>query len=316
MVLGKDRREWKAEYFVKVHRLLRQYNRVFICDADNVTSKQFQDIRKGMRGMGDVLMGKNTMMKRALRELVPEMPEIDRLIPLIKGNIGFVLTNDDLKEVRDLINTFTVPAAARSGSIAPVPVVVPPQQTALGPEKTSFFQALAVPTKISRGAIEITSPVNLLKPGDKVSESAAMLLNMLKISPFTYGFDILQVYDNGSVFDPAILDISDDDIRGRFMAGVQNVAAVSLAIGYPTVASVPHSIANSFKNLMAVAAATEIDFPQVAQLKAFLADPSAFASAAPVEEAQEEAKEEAAASESDSDSSDGGGMFDMFGDSD
>jgi len=316
MVLGKDRREWKAEYFVKVHRLLRQYNRVFICDADNVTSKQFQDIRKGMRGMGDVLMGKNTMMKRALRELVPEMPEIDRLIPLIKGNIGFVLTNDDLKDVRDLINTFTVPASARSGSIAPVSVVVPPQQTALGPEKTSFFQALAVPTKISRGAIEITSPVNLLKPGDKVSESAAMLLNMLKISPFTYGFDILQVYDNGSVFDPAILDISDDDIRGRFMAGVQNVAAVSLAIGYPTVASVPHSIANSFKNLMAVAAATEIDFPQVAQLKAFLADPSAFVSAAPAEEAQEEAKEEAAASESESESDDGGGMFDMFGDSD
>lgn len=316
MVLGKDRREWKAEYFVKVHRLMREYNRVFICNADNVTSKQFQDIRKGMRGIGDVLMGKNTMMKRALRELVPEMPELDRLIPLIKGNVGFVLTNDDLKEVRDMINTFTVPAAARSGSIAPVAVIVPPQQTALGPEKTSFFQALAVPTKISRGAIEITSPVNLLKVGDKVSESAAMLLNMLKISPFTYGFDILQVYDNGSVFDPAILDISDDDIRARFMSGVQNVAAVSLAIGYPTVASVPHSIANSFKNLMAVAAATDIEFPQVAQLKAFLADPSAFASAAPAEEAKEEEKEEAPASESDSDSSDGGGMFDMFGDSD
>merc|ERR1719402_759098 len=243
-------------------------------------------------------------MKRALRELVPEMPEIDRLIPLIKGNIGFVLTNDDLKEVRDLINTFTVPAAARSGSIAPVPVVVPPQQTALGPEKTSFFQALAVPTKISRGAIEITSPVNLLKPGDKVSESAAMLLNMLKISPFTYGFDILQVYDNGSVFDPAILDISDDDIRGRFMAGVHNVAAVSLAIGYPTVASVPHSIANSFKNLMAIAAATEITFPQAEAMKAFLADPSAFAVAAPAAEDKADdgpaAKEESA---SDSDSS-------------
>merc|ERR1739848_747441 len=125
--------------------------------------------------------------------------------------------------------TFTVPAAARSGAIAPVAVVVPPQQTALGPEKTSFFQALAVPTKISRGAIEITS-----------------LVNLLKISPFTYGFDIMHVYDNGSVFDPAILDITDDDIRSRFLSGVQNVAAASLAIGYPTVASVPHSIANSF----------------------------------------------------------------------
>jgi len=269
MVLGRDRREWKADYFTKFHKLLREYNRIFICDANNVSSKQFQDIRQGMRGYGDVLMGKNTMMKRAIKDLLAEKPELEKLVPLITGNIGFVLTNGDLKEVRSLIETFTLPANAKAGSKAPVPVIVPPQQTALGPEKTSFFQALAIPTKINRGSIEITSPVNLLKVGDKVSESAAMLLNMLKISPFSYGFDIITVYDCGTVFNPEILDISDDDIRSRFLAGVQNVAAVSLAIGYPTVASVPHSIANSFKNLMAIAAATEISFPQVASLKVY-----------------------------------------------
>jgi large subunit ribosomal protein LP0 len=312
MVRGKDRRQWKADYFDKVHRLLRQYNRVFICDADNVSSKQFQDIRKGMRGYGDVLMGKNTMMKRAIREILSDAPELERLIPLIQGNVGFVLTNDDLKEVRDLIQTFTVPAAARAGSIAPVKVIVPAQQTALGPEKTSFFQALAISTKINRGCIEITSPVPLLEVGDKVSESAAMLLNMLKISPFTYGFDIKNIYDAGTVFDPMILDITDDDLRSRFLSGVQNVAAVSLAIGYPTVASIPHSIANAFKNLMSVAAATEISFPQVESMKAFLADPSAFA----VEEVAEAAadEEEAKPAESESESDDSmGGMFDMFG---
>merc|ERR1739838_865011 len=60
-----------------------------------------------------------------------------------------------------------------------------------------------------------------------------------------------------------------------------NVAAVSLAIGYPTIASVPHQIAAGFANLMAIAAATEIDFAEAAQLKAFLADPSAFAQQIP-----------------------------------
>merc|ERR1739848_690619 len=195
-----------------------------------------------------------------IRDMIHEQPELERLLPLIKKNVGFVLTNGDLKEIRDLVMTFTVPAAARSGSIAPVPVTVPPQNTGLGPEKTSFFQALAIPTKISRGSIEITSPVKLLEEGDRVSESAAMLLNMLKISPFTYGLDIITIYDAGSVYDPAILDITEDDIRGRFMSGVQNVASVSLAIGYPTVASVPPSIANAFKNVMAVAAATDIEF--------------------------------------------------------
>jgi len=316
MVRGKVRSEWKASYFQKVHKLLNQYEKVFICDADNVTSRQFQDIRQGMRGRGDVLMGKNTMMKRAIREMVNEKPELERLLPLIRKNVGFVLTNGDLKEIRDLIMTFTVPASARSGAIAPVEVVVPPQNTGLGPEKTSFFQALAIPTKIARGAIEITSPVKLLEIGDKVSESAAMLLNMLKISPFTYGLDILTVYDSGSVFDPAILDITEDDIRGRFLGGVQNIAAVSLAIGYPTVASVPHSIANAFKNVMAIAAATDIEFAQVAQMKAFLADPSAFAVVAAVAETTEAPKEEAAAAEESDEDSDGSGMGGLFGDDD
>jgi large subunit ribosomal protein LP0 len=311
MVRGRVRREWKAEYFQKVHRLLTTYEKIFICDADNVTSKQFQDIRQGMRGRGDVLMGKNTMMKRAIKEILGDKPELEKLLGLIRGNVGLVLTNGDLKEIRDLILTFKVPANARSGSIAPVPVVVPAQNTGLGPEKTSFFQALAIPTKIARGAIEITSNVNLLGVGDKVSESAAMLLNMLKISPFTYGLDILQCYDSGSVFDPSILDITEDDIRAKFMSGVANVASVSLAIGYPTIASVPHSIANGFKNLQAIAAVTDITFPQVEQLKAYLADPSAFAVAAPVaEEAAPVA--EAAKEESESESDDDFGM-DMFG---
>jgi large subunit ribosomal protein LP0 len=311
MVKG-DRQAWKQAYFEKANGLLGKYERIFICDADNVSSKQFQDIRTGMRGHGDVLMGKNTMMKKAIRECAANNPSLEKLLPLIKQNVGFVMTNGDLKEVRDLINTFKVPAAARAGAISPLDVSVPAQTTTLGPEKTSFFQALSIPTKITRGMIEITANVPLLATGVKVGQSEATLLNMLNIRPFEYGFDILHVYDSGSVFDPCILDITEEDLRQRFCAGVANVAAVSLNIGYPTIASVPHSIANGFKNIMAVAAATDIEFPEVEQLKAYLADPSAFASAAPVEEAKAEETAAAAPVESEEESDDDMG-FDMFG---
>jgi len=310
MVKG-DRQAWKQAYFEKANGLLAKYERIFICDADNVSSKQFQEIRCGMRGHGDVLMGKNTMMKKAIREAAANNPSLEKLLPLIKKNVGFVMTNGDLKEIRDLINTFKVPAAARAGAISPVDVVVPAQPTTLGPEKTSFFQALSIPTKITRGLIEITSNVPLLETGCKVGQSEATLLGMLNIRPFEYGFDILHVYDSGSVFDPCILDITEDDLRARFCSGVANVAAVSLQIGYPTIASVPHSIANGFKNLMAVAAVTDIEFPEVEQLKAYLADPSAFAAAAPVEEAKVE-ETAAAPVEEESESDDDMG-FDMFG---
>merc|ERR1712117_217314 len=96
----------------------------------------------------------------------------------------------------------------------------------------------------------------------------------------TYGLVVQKVYDSGSVFDPEILDITDDDLKAKFMAGVANVAAVSLAISYPTIASVPHSVVNGMKNLLAVAAVTDISFKEAEMLKEFLADPSKFAAAA------------------------------------
>ena len=56
----------------------------------------------------------------------------------------------------------------RAGALAPVDVVVPAQNTGMGPEKTSFFQALAIPTKITKGTIEIIKDVELIKVGDYV----------------------------------------------------------------------------------------------------------------------------------------------------
>jgi len=299
---------------MKMIALLDEYPKCFLVGADNVSSKQMQQIRMSMRGVGVVLMGKNTMMRKAIRGHMNNNPDLERLLPHIKGNIGFVFTDGDLIEVRDKLLENKVAAPARAGAIAPVDVIVPAQNTGLGPEKTSFFQALAIPTKISRGTIEIINDVKLLKPGDKVGASESTLLNMLKISPFTYGLEIEQVYDQGTVFSPEVLDITDDDIRAKFMEGVRNVASVCLQIGYPTVASVPHSIVNGFKNLLAIAAETEITFPEAEQMKAFLADPSAFAVAAPAAAAEEApaTAAEAAPEESEEESDDdmGFGLFD------
>lgn len=104
---------------------------------------------------------------------------------------------------------------------------------------------------------------------------------MLGISPFSYGLTVKQVYDSGAIFSPDILDIKPEDLRNKFLEGVKNIASISLQIGYPTVASVPHSIANGFKNLLAIAAVTDIEFEQAKTLKEYLKNPSKFAAAAP-----------------------------------
>jgi len=277
-----DKTTWKANYFTRLVQLMDEYPKCFIVGADNVGSKQMQQIRIGLRGSAVVLMGKNTMMRKAIRGHLDNNPALEKILPYVRGNVGFVFTNGDLVEVRDKLLENKVRAPAKPGALAPLDVIIPAQNTGLGPEKTSFFQALAIATKISKGTIEIINDVHILKDGDRVGASEATLLNMLNISPFNYGLQVQMVYDSGTIFEPKILDIKPEDLRTRFMAGVRNVAAVSLQIGYPTVASVPHSIVNGFKNLLAVAAVTEVTFKEAETVKEFIKDPSKFVSAAAV----------------------------------
>jgi len=305
----------KAEYFVKLEKLLKEYNTLFIVNVDNVGSNQMHQVRKELRGKAVILMGKNTMVRKAIRNVISEHPDFEKLLPIVKGNIGFVFTNEDLKEIRDAIKSNRVQAPARAGAIAPVDVFVPPGNTGMEPGQTSFFQALGIPTKISRGTIEIVNEVHLVKVGEKVGPSEATLLNKLNISPFTYGLTVEHIYDNGNVFTPEVLDITDDDLIENLVNGIKNIAALSLEINYSTVASVPHSLANGYKNLIAISLVSDYCLDSVKELKELLDNPEALAAMQAASAAPAAAEESAAAAaeeeeEEESDSDMGFGLFD------
>jgi len=313
-----DKATWKANYFLKLISFVEDYPKCFIVGVDNVGSKQMQEIRIALRGKGEVLMGKNTMIRKAIRGHLQKNAALEKLLPYIVGNVGFVFTKDDLGDVREAIVSKKVAAPAKAGSIAPVDVVLPAQNTGLGPEKTSFFQALSIPTKIAKGTIEILNDVSLIKKGEKVGASEAALLNMLGIFPFSYGLIIQHVYDSGTVFDPSVLDMTTADLRMKFIKGVQNVASVCLAINYPTLASIAHTFVNGLKNLMALAAETDVSFKEADKLKEYLKDPSKFAAAvtqaapkAATPKKEEPKKEEKKKEESEEEGEGGfGGLFD------
>jgi len=309
-------RAQKEVYFTKLKELLAKYPSLFLVNVDNVGSNQMHQIRVALRGKGIVLMGKNTMVRRALRTVLAENPQYERLLPHIKGNIGFVFTADDLKEIRSIIVTNKVAAPARAGAFAPKDVSVPAGNTGMEPGKTSFFQALGIPTKIARGTIEIVSDIKVVTAGTRVGSSEATLLNMLNISPFTYGMTVVQIYDQGNAFSPSVLDVDEKELVDRFLSGIKLIAALSLALQYPTIVSVTHSLVNSYKNLLAIALATEYTFEGAEKAKEYLANPEAFAAAttAPAAEtaAAEAPKEEAkpAEEEAESDEDMGFGLFD------
>eukprot|EP00736_Rhodelphis_marinus_P010479 Rmarinus@m.25344 len=308
--------EKKAAYFEKLSSLLDDYDKFFIVGCDNVGSKQVQDIRKALRGRAHLLMGKNTMIRKVLRAKIADKPELEQILPFIKENIGFVFTSEDLVDIRDVILEYKVGAPARVGAIAPCNVVVAPGPTGMEPQHTSYFQALGIATKINKGQIEIIAEVQLIDEGNKVSASQASLLQKLNMMPFHYGLVPLHVYEEGSFYNPRVLDLTDDNLAEDFLNGVRSVAAVSLACNYPTMASFPHSIVAAYKAVLGVAlACEEYSFPLADKIKEALANPQAFAAAAPAAaaaggDAPAAAAPAAAESEEESDDDMGFGLFD------
>jgi large subunit ribosomal protein LP0 len=177
------------------------------------------------------------------------------------------------------------------------------------PGKTSFFQALGVPTKIARGTIEITTDLKLVEAGAKVGASEATLLNMLNISPFTYGMKVIQVYEDGQAFSPDVLDIEESQLLKAFSSAIATITTISLAANYPTLPSVIHSVVNAYKNAIAVAVETDYSWESIDELKDRIANPDAYASAAPAagaataEDAPAAAKEEEKKEESEAEES-------------
>jgi len=270
----------KVDYIARMRGLLDTHKKVFVVNATHVGSKQFQDIRLALRGHGTVLMGKNTVMRKVINELGPDSP-FANLLPEIVGNIGLVFVSEDMPRCRDIIGEYVVPAPARAGVVANADVMVPKGPTGCDPSQTSYFQTMEIPTKISRGQIEIQSDVHLVTKGERVTAGQADLLQKLSIRPFTYGLAITRVFDNGSLYDVAVLAIDDDVVMAAFSFYARDVAAVGHALNKPNTASVMHSVRYAFKTILSVVCNEGFThkFSEAADVLGYLADPSAFKAA-------------------------------------
>jgi len=274
----------KQEYFDKLVNLCVESPGALLVGIDHVSSKQMQDIRMELRGKAVVLMGKNTMIRKALAMGAEQHPDagLDALRAAIAGNIGFIFaTNCSLDDIREVLGKHRKQSAAKSGQVSMVDLNLPAGATGMDPSQTSFFQALNIGTKIVKGQIELVSEFPILKIGDKVSPSAAVLLTKLGVKPFEYGMEVEQVFQEGSVFAAAVLDISDDILVEKFMRGIANMAAFSREIGIPTEAGLPHAFGNAFRNVAALCADIDMTFKEIETVKAFLEDPEAYAAANP-----------------------------------
>ncbi|XP_075591083.1 large ribosomal subunit protein uL10-like [Dermatophagoides farinae] len=295
----------KQSYFQKLGELVNNSDDILIANIDNVGSRQLAEVRYALRGIADVVLGKNTMMKSCIKRVLTEKPEYQKLIDILQGNIGLIFCYEDVAQIKKIISNFRAPAPARQGIIAPCDVYVPPGPTGMDPGQTSFFQSLSIPTKIVKGQIEILNEIYLIKAGEKVNASQATLLDKLNIRPFSYGVECTTVYDKGTIYPASVLDIGEKEISESLTSVVSKLTAISMSCSLVNELSLPHTLTTVMRETLALACACEIECEELNQLKNAAAATVVAAAPAVVESKAAEPEPE---SESDDDM--GFGLFD------
>jgi len=201
------------------------------------------------------------MVRKTIKRVAETNPKIQALLPYVKENVGLLLCKDDLSGIRNIILEHKVAAPAKVGAICPNDVIVRAGATGMDPAQTAFLQALNISSRINRGQVDIINDVKLLHAGQKVGQSEAALLQKLNIKPFTYGLIVQTVYDEGYIYEDSG-SMADQEIVGKFSDGVKNIAAISLGLGFPTVAALPHALIRGYENLVAISLTTGYSFPR------------------------------------------------------
>ncbi|AEA38731.1 60S acidic ribosomal protein P0 (nucleomorph) [Cryptomonas paramecium] len=229
-----DKLKIKSQQKAKFNYLFLKYNRVLLVDLTNVNSFQIQNCKKSFDKNSVLIFQKNSLIRKILKSYANNKQDIDLFCSFVSGNVGLIFSKLNPFEINEILESNKVYASPKLGQVSHCDVVIPAGQTEMLPDSTSLFQSLNIQTKIQKGQIEILSPVNLLKKGQKVGNFEFLLLQKLNIKPFSYKIAIKKILDHCMCYDAYILDIKSEEVSKLAQTLINNLDLITTFIGYPS----------------------------------------------------------------------------------
>merc|ERR1712224_477501 len=314
----------------KLCECFSKYNQVVIVTLDNVSTNQIHAARKILSDgeyKGEMIIGKNTLIKKALK-FVTETPRqgdddyedhkqysqdsrLSVLNDLMKLNVGLIFSEEPYLELKKKIEAEKISMPARTGVLSPTDVIIPAGPTGIEVGKIDLFHKLNIQCKTVKSAIEISKEVKIITKGEKVTEGATQLCKLLQIVPFEYSLTFQKVYIDGVILDQDIIEMPMSQITEQFEKFAGYLTAASLGASIPNSLSVPQFIANGFKTMLAIGSESGYSFKQLEDALSAAQNVAATTSVAADNKAEAKVEEAAPAQdESESEDMDMGGLFD------
>jgi len=205
---------------------LKKYPVVAVASLQNLPSRQYNAIKKKLRGKAEIIVARTTLLTRAIEEGRPELTELSKLF---SGSAALVFTDQNPFQLYQTIRASKSKTAAKPGQIAPMDLIVPAGETNLapGPVLTELKQA-GVSAKIQGPKVVIDKDSTIAKKGAVITDAQAKVLAKLGVQPMEVGLNILAAFEKGTIYPQEILDIDTEEIKAKIVFAHQQ--AVNLGV--------------------------------------------------------------------------------------
>ncbi|HKM77324.1 MAG TPA: 50S ribosomal protein L10 [Candidatus Bathyarchaeia archaeon] len=244
---------WKKEIYSDLVELLQKYPVVAVADLQKVRSSQIQEIRKKLRGKAELIVAKNTILRKASEMLATEKTNVDKFADSLTGSKVLIFSQMNPYELIIFLNKNKVRVPAKGGDIATSEIMVQAGNTGLQPGPViSEFNEAKVQTRIEGGSIFIAKDTIVASKGDVISTKTASLLSKLGMKPMEAGLSLAYAYDHGLVLLPNDLTFDLDQMKTEFSTAARLAFGVAIEANIMLQETAPQIISKAYRQAVAV----------------------------------------------------------------
>jgi len=249
---------WKREIFDDLTELLNKYSVIAVADLQKVRSSQIQEIRKKLRGKADLIVAKNTILRKAAEKAASSRENVDRFAQSLTGSKVLIFTQMNPFELIIFLNKNKVRVPAKGGDVATSDIMVPGGNTGLQPGPViSEFNEAKVQTRIEGGSIFVAKDTVVVRKDEVIPVRIASLLSKLGMKPMEAGLSLSYAYDNGSVLGPNDLAFDLDRMRADISSAARLAFGVAVEANIMLPETAPMIISKAYRQAIAVSLEAE-----------------------------------------------------------
>jgi len=264
---------WKPKEVNELAEKMSKSKVIGLVNIENIPARQFQRMRKSLKGKAEIRISKKNLIKRAF-----EKAKLKGMTEHLTGSLGVIFSDSSPFKLNKILESSKISAPPKAGSMSPKDILVPAGDTSLAPGPIiGELQNARVKAKIQGGKIVVTEDSLVAKEGDVISPEVATVLTRLGIEPIEIGLELKAAYENGIIYPADILHIDEVETLARIQTAYMNSLNLAINAGIYNQVTIPLLLSDAHQKALNLAITAEILNKET--IKTILAKASAQAAA-------------------------------------